>query len=191
MYNTARNGDSMRELFIAVDVETTGPIPGKYSMFEIGAVCIDFPEHEFVAQLRLTSQAYEPEALRTVNTTIAHLEATGENPQAVMERFAVWVEERRRQYDARPVLVAINAPFDWMFISYYFHVFLGHNPFGYSALDLKAYFAGRVGCAWNDANKKKMEHVYGGALHHTHHALDDARKVAELFRFMRHKKISR
>lgn len=186
MYHTLQKGNIMRELFIAVDVETTGPIPGKYSMFEIGATCIDYPEYEFVAQLGLMSDAYEPDALEAVGMTIQRLRFTGEDPIIVMKRFREWILVLTVKYNARPVLVAINAPFDWMFVAYYFHTFIGFNPFGYSALDLKAYFAGFKAVAWKDANKANMERIWGGTLPHTHHALDDARKVAELFRFMRH-----
>jgi hypothetical protein len=31
-----------------------------------------------------------------------------------------------------------NAPFDWSFVNYYFHRFTGANPFGFTALDIKA-----------------------------------------------------
>lgn len=185
MYNTLRKKNMMRELFIAVDVETTGPIPGKYSMFEIGAVCVDYPEQEFVGRLALTSFDYEPDALLAINETIEHLRVVGNDPRLVMGNFEQWVTALTVRYNAEPIFVAINAPFDWMFVAYYFQTLLGHNPFGYSALDVKAYFAGRVGCPWRDANKKNMEHVFGGILPHTHHAIDDARKVAELFRLMR------
>ena len=40
------------------------------------------------------------------------------------------------------VFVGFNAPFDWSFVNYYFHRFLGHNPFGFTAVDIKAYYMG-------------------------------------------------
>jgi DNA polymerase III epsilon subunit-like protein len=166
MYSTSGNENTMRELFIAVDVETTGPIPGKYSMFEIGATCIDMPQHEFVAHLLPISDTYDPEALSVTNTTIATLRESGEDPTVAMERFEKWVISLQKRYNARPVCVAINAPFDWMFIAYYFHTFLGRNPFGYTALDLKAYFAGRVGCTWRVTQVRKIWSIHAGAHSH-------------------------
>jgi len=106
-----------------------------------------------------------------------------------MEDLERWILGMANFHGRVPVLVAINAPFDWMFVAWYFHTFLGRNPFGYSALDLKAYFAGKESYAWCNANKRSMEAFYGGTLPHTHHALDDARKVAELFRLMKHSKL--
>ena len=182
-------GHEMRELFIAVDIESTGPIPGKYSMFEIGAVSVDFPDYDFEAKIALLNDAYELEALQATGNTILQLRTQGDTPQKVMEDFERWILRSANFHGARPVLVAINAPFDWMFVAWYFHTFLGRNPFGHSALDLKAYFAGKESCGWQQSNKRRMEQVYGGALPHTHKAIDDARKVAEIFRLMKHSKL--
>ena len=182
-------GNEMRELFIAVDVETTGPIPGKYSMYEIAAVSVDFPDYDFEARVALLHDAYEPEALEATKTTIESLRGRGEEPRKVMEDLERWILNMANFHGGVPVLVAINAPFDWMFVAWYFHTFLGRNPFGYSALDLKAYFAGKESYRWCNANKRNMEALCGGKLPHTHHALDDARKVAELFRLMQHSKL--
>lgn len=187
--NCTLKGSEMRELFIAVDVETTGPIPGKFSMFEIGAVSIDFPDYTFDAKIVLLNDAYEPEALQATNNSIDRLRTSGNDPKQVMENFERWILQSANFHNARPVFVAINAPFDWMFVAWYFHTFLGRNPFGYSALDLKAYFAGKESFRWKDSNKQNMEKVYGGTLPHTHLAIDDARKVAELFRLMQHSKL--
>lgn len=187
--NCTLKGNEMRELFIAVDVETTGPIPGKFSMFEIGAVCIEFPSESFEAKLALLGDAHEPEALQATNNSIEKLRIMSDDPKQVMENFERWILQCTEVHGGRPVLVAINAPFDWMFVAWYFHTFLGRNPFGYSALDLKAYFAGKESFRWKDSNKQNMEKVYGGTLPHTHLAIDDARKVAELFRLMQHSKL--
>jgi len=42
--------------------------------------------------------------------------------------------------NAKPIFVGLNAPFDWSFINYYFHRFIGRNPFGFTALDIKINF---------------------------------------------------
>ena len=67
-----------------------------------------------------------------------------------MTRFAAWLESVTPP-GARPVFVAFNAPFDWMFVNDYFHRFLGQNPFGHNALDMKAYYMGQSGGRWADA----------------------------------------
>ena len=189
MYIENEKVNNMRELFIAVDVETTGPIPGKYSMYEIGAVSVEFPDSDFEAKLMLLNDNYEPEALAATKTSIDQIRTMGRDPKTVMEDFERWILRSAKFHNARPVLVAINAPFDWMFVAWYFHTFLGRNPFGYSALDLKAYYAGKESCSWTLSNKRSMEARFGSILPHTHTALDDAKKVAEIFALMRHSKL--
>ena len=40
------------------------------------------------------------------------------------------------------MFVGFNASFDWSFVNWYFHKFVGTNPFGVAALDIKAYYMG-------------------------------------------------
>ena len=84
----------------------------------------------------------------------------------------------------RPIFVAFNAPFDWMFINIYFHRYLGHNPFGYSALDIKAYYMGLCQISWSDTSFRKIAAVYGEKDHLNHNALEDAVDQARLFQWM-------
>jgi len=80
--------------------------------------------------------------------------------------------------------VAFNAPFDWMFIADYFHRYLGHNPFGYKALDIKALFMGLKGIAWDETGFEKVIRHYGITHPLTHNALQDAIDQAVVFRKM-------
>ena len=77
--------------------------------------------------------------------------------------------------------MAFNAPFDWMFISDYFHRFLGHNPFGHSALDMKAFYMGLHGSSWKNTamNHVAIDYLEGGQI--SHNALEDARDQAQIF----------
>ena len=44
-----------------------------------------------------------------------------------------------------PIFLSYDAPFEWMFIDDYFQRFLGRNPFGHAALDIKTFFASLSG----------------------------------------------
>lgn len=144
------------------------------------------PEWDFRIDIApLPGAGFEQEALDAIGKTREELARPrfGYKPREAMEKFAYWIKTQSKGR-GKPVLLALNAPFDWMFIAYYFHAFLGRNPFGYSALDLKAYFMGREGVAWSKTGKSDIDLRYPNSLPHTHDALDDARKVAKQFRLM-------
>ncbi len=61
------------EVYISVDVETSGPIPGKYSMLSLGACEVGHSERSFYVELRPTSQRYEPQAMQVVGRSLADL----------------------------------------------------------------------------------------------------------------------
>lgn len=80
--------------------------------------------------------------------------------------------------------MGLNAPFDWSFINYYFHKYLGNNPFGFTAIDMKAYFMGAIGCNWKETKSSNIAATLNPRSTPNHNALDDARFQAELFRLM-------
>ena len=82
------------------------------------------------------------------------------------------------------MFVAFNAVFDWMFVNDYFHHFLGRNPFGHSALDMKAYYMGLTGARWSETALHHVAARYGCRPELTHNALADALDQAGLFREM-------
>lgn len=100
-----------------------------------------------------------------------------------MARFAKWIEDVVGA-DAMPVFVSFNAPFDWSFVNYYFHRIAGGNPFGFTALDIKALWMGRTGCSWSDTRSSRITEELRPTLHGDHDALHDARYQAELFRLI-------
>ena len=81
------------------------------------------------------------------------------------------------------MFVGFNAPFDWMFVADYFWRYLGRNPFGVSALDLKSMYMGLSGTGrWADTRKVHISERLDINLEPTHNALDDARDQARLAR---------
>jgi hypothetical protein len=154
-----------------VDVESDGPIPGDYSMISIGAIVVQkdlVMAPTFYGQLRPISDRYVPEALAVSGHT---REQTLEfnDPRVVMERFNSWVQQNGGQ---RPMFISDNNGFDWMFCCWYFHHFLGHNPFGHSSTNLGSMYKGMV----RDVSKN-FKHLR--KTRHTHNPVDDARGNAE------------
>ncbi len=172
-----------REVFISVDVETAGPIVGEHSMLTVGACLVCQPEISFSIMLKPISDKSVAAALEVTGLTLAQAEKDGLAPVEAMSRFAAWVGKNTPK-DGMPVFVGLNAPFDWGFVNYYFLKYLGANPFGFTALDIKALFMGVMGCAWRETKSSAIDKVVNPTLKGNHDALHDARYQAELFKLV-------
>jgi DNA polymerase III epsilon subunit-like protein len=168
------------ETYISVDVEAAGPNPGLYSLLAIGACAVFEPQETFYVELQPVNEVSTPEALAVSGLSLEQLRENGLPPAEAMTRFAAWVEQVTGP--RRPVFVALNAPFDWMFVNDYLHRFLGRNPFGHNALDIKALYMGLTGADWEETYLEAMAKHYNLDLKLTHHALQDALDQAEVFR---------
>jgi DNA polymerase III epsilon subunit-like protein len=175
-------GVTDREVLISVDVEASGPSPSTGCLVAIGACRVDDPDVGFYVELvPIPGVPWHADAEAVHGLSPTYLAQYGGAPEAAMARFADWIAEAAG--DARPVMVGFNATFDWMFVADYFHRFLGRNPFGISAMDLKAVYLGRFHVPnWSETTKRHVTQRLPVALPHTHNALDDARMQAELAR---------
>jgi len=160
--------------YIIVDVESDGPIPAEFSMVCFGAVLFDHGlDTAFYGQTRPISDRFIPESLAVSGFSREQHLGFAE-PKAVMESFAQWLEQHSK---GRPIFVSDNLAFDWQFINYYFHRFLGRNPFGFSGRRIGDLYAGLV----KDASKATEWKKYRVTAH-THNPVDDARGNAEALR---------
>nr|WP_294863787.1 3'-5' exonuclease [uncultured Pseudogulbenkiania sp.] len=171
------------EIYISIDVETTGPIPGEYSLLSIGA-CLAFePERTFYCELKPINSNFVPEALQVSGLSLDELAQTGLSPSDAMKAFTNWLSTVVGP-NQTAVFVGFNAPFDWSFVNYYFHRFWSGNPFGFTALDIKALYMGATGCRWSDTRSSKMNERLKPTLIGTHNALLDAQYQAEIFQLI-------
>ncbi len=169
------------EVYISVDVETSGPSPSRYSLLAIGACVALEPTKTFSVELQPVTDDFLPAALEVSGLSLDHLRAHGLPPEQAMRAFAAWLAEAAPA--GHPVFVGLNAPFDWMFVADYFHRFLGENPFGHKALDIKALYMGRNRTSWAATSFAGMTaHLGQEQTSLTHDALEDALAQADLFR---------
>jgi DNA polymerase III epsilon subunit-like protein len=166
------------EIFVSVDVETSGPSPRDYALLSIGACLVDRPEHSFYVELVPTTDNAVPEALAVSGLSLAELARTGVEPEAALLQLEEWLGE----LPGPPIFVAFNAAFDWMFVEDYFRRFLGRNPFGHAALDIKAYYMGLADSTWAQTSMRFLSPLYLDGQPLEHNALSDARDQAKLFR---------
>jgi ribonuclease T len=177
-----------REVFISVDVETAGPIPGEFSLLTVGATLVDDEAKSFSCALKPINRNADPKALEVTGLSIDELERTGLPPRDAMLQLKTWVDEVAG-LDGVPIFVGFNAAFDWSFINYYFHKFLGENPFGFAALDIKSFYMGAVGSSWRETRSSEIAKRLSPRRHSgDHDALHDAKYQAELFRLARQRR---
>lgn len=161
--------------YIMVDIESDGPIPGDYSMIALGAIVVDEPlDTTFFAQIRPISDRYVPEALAVSGYSRAETLLFGEATQAMTD-FAAWISQVSKD---RPIFISDNNGFDWMFVCWYFHHFLGKNPFGFSSQNLGSLYKGMVKDTF-----KNFKHLR--KTPHTHHPVDDARGNAQALLYLK------
>ena len=166
---------------IVVDVETAGPNPSSYALLSIGACTLAEPQQTFYIELSPVSMAYKRSAVRISGLSLEKLSEKGTPPRRAMQQFAEWVAEVLPA-GAAPLFTAFNAPFDWMFVSDYFHRYLGRNPFGHKALDIKAFYMGQRSVTWAETSLQEIRKHYNYGKPLSHHALQDAVDSAVLFR---------
>ena len=155
--------------YFMVDVESDGPIPGDYSMICFGAVIVE-PKltRTFYGKLRPISERWVPEALAVSGYSREETERF-DDPKEVMCQFAQWIAQESK---GRSFFVSDNNGFDWQFINWYFHHFVGENPFGFSSMNLGSLYKGLVRDTF-----KNFKHLR--RTKHTHNPVDDAMGNAE------------
>ena len=168
------------EAYVSVDVETSGPNPSDYDMLAIGACLVENPECGFYIELQPVTGNAIPGSLAISDLSLENLRVNGVPPVQALRRFEAWLHTAVSA-EQRPVFVALNAPFDWMFVNDYFHRYLKYNPFGHSALDIKAFYMGLAGTRWARTSMRYLATRYLEGRKLTHNALQDAQDQAEVF----------
>jgi ribonuclease T len=168
------------ETFISVDIEAAGPISSQYALLSIGACTLTNPRRTFYAELVPDKDLADPVAMQVHGLDLQRLAKEGLPPEEALERFASWLAQVVPA-GCSPVMVAFNAPFDWMFINDYFIRCLGTNPFGHSAVDIKAVYLGASGKSWAETSGSHLHKLYDNGSKLSHNALDDAISQAVIF----------
>jgi hypothetical protein len=180
-----------REIYISADIETDGPVPGKYSMLSFGLAAVatydgrsverlDARAHAAYWELRPVTESFDPEALSVNGLDRNRLRRTGQAPADAMRAASDWVSAVAA--DCKPVLVAYPVAFDWLFLHWYFEMYAGGSPFGHgSCLDIRSLYVGASGSTFAGSSKRHIPKRLQPRAAHTHHALDDAIEQGQLF----------
>jgi DNA polymerase III alpha subunit (gram-positive type) len=177
-----------KEIFVSTDIETDGPCAGLNSMLSFGSVafCIENDKYKelskFYANLQLLPDAKPDEGtMEFWSKNQEAYELTRKNlqtPQDAMNKYHSWLTD----LPGTPVFVGYPATFDFGFIYYYLHRFVGHSPFSFSALDIKTFAMAIMQTPYRKSTKRNMpKRWFDKNTKHTHHALDDATEQGMLF----------
>ena len=157
-----------REIFVAVDVEADGPIPGPYSMLSLGMAVAGHPDLTFYTELKPISEDFVPEALAISGLDRDRLRREAPTAEEAMAAAKAWVDGLRPH--GRPVFLAAPAVWDGMYVHWYFTRFTGGNPFGRTGagVDLRSYWMGRTGGDWSRTHQAAIKEVVGRDRHAAH-----------------------
>lgn len=176
-----------RELYISTDIEADGPIPGPHSMLSFASVAFDDDGHELGSFSRnlvtLPGAAGAAETMKWWATQPDAWQACRDGvvePAVAMADYVTWLDA----LPGKPVFVGYPVAFDFLFVHWYLHRFVGRSPFSHSALDMKTLAMALLGAPhrYRDATKRNMpRRWFPPDLKHSHVALDDAREQGQLF----------
>lgn len=157
--------------YIVVDVESDGPSPANHSMVCFGAVLVCDTTKTFYGQTKPISDKYIPDAL-AVSGFSRNEHLMFDDPKEVMEAFEEWVLQVS---DGKPTFISDNQAFDWQWINFYFHKYLGRNPFGFYGRRIGDLYCGIMKDASKNAEWKRRYRK----TKHSHHPVADAKGNAE------------
>lgn len=175
---------SRREIYVSTDIEADGPIPGPHSMLSFASAAYTAEKDlvgTFTANLEtLPGASGHPDTMAWWGSQPAAWAACRVEPRApeiVMPQYVAWLAT----LPGKPVFVAYPAAFDFMFVTWYLHRFVGRSPFSHAALDVKTLAMAVLGTKFHETARHAMPRRWFDPLPHTHVALDDALAQGALF----------
>ena len=177
-----------QEIYVSVDIESDGPIPGPHSMLSLGAAAFtdagDMLGTFSVNLETLPGAEGDPETMSWWAGRPSAWEASREgkvSPEEGMRSFVAWVDS----LGGKPVFVGYPATFDFGFVYWYMLRFVGRSPFSFSGLDIKSYAMAKLGMSFRQTVERNFPSRWLQDLpEHTHVAVDDAIEQGLLFMAM-------
>lgn len=169
---------SIKTIYVSIDIESDGPCPGLHSMLALGAYAFrtdsDWSD-TFTANLYPFEGAIQdPSTMQFWAGQPAAWEALQKervHPRIAMQEFGAWIDELKKQGGV--LAVAWPAGFDFSFVYWYSHWFLGKSPLGFTCFDIKSYAIGKLRLPYKGTGKRNLKEFLPTSTH-THIALDDA-----------------
>ena len=175
------------QIFVSVDIEADGPIPGYNSMLSFGAAAFD-EDGKLISTF--TRNLYPIEGgVQNVDTmewwskqpkAWAECRTDLQDPLIAMDLFNRWI----RTLPGSPVFIGYPTGFDFTFMYWYMIRFTKYSPFSFSAIDIKTYACAMLKTPFRETAKRSFPKRWFSNRPHTHKALDDAIEQGEMFMAM-------
>ena len=133
----------MNEVYVSIDIEADGPLPGMNSMLQLGASAFDASGRRItglsVNLKRLRGATQNPDTMAWWKKQGDAYEKTRVGAIAPSEAAALFGGWLSLLKPSSPICVAFPAAFDWPFINYYLTRFKVRHPLNYACIDLKSF----------------------------------------------------
>lgn len=168
------------DVFISIDIECDGPIPGPHSMISLASAAFDNDGRilgTFEANLKpLVGANPHPDTMKDFWAKFPEAwKRSTENPkdpEDVMKAYDAWVKDLPGT-EKRAVCSPVG--FDFTFVYWYLVRFVGTSCLDFKAIDIRSYLSGMMGSAYQFSGKMNWKPRWkDNRFSHTHVALDDA-----------------
>lgn len=173
------------EVYVSVDIEATGPIPGPFSMLSIGAAAYTV-DGKFLGSFEvnleeLPGALMDPGTQKFWDEHPTAWEISRRNtvqPDVGMQKFSDWLAT----LPGKPVFCAYPLGFDFTFVYWYFMNFLNQCPFSFSGLDMKTYAMALLKTPYRETVKRNYppQLLKQTDNAHPHVAIADAKEQGEM-----------
>lgn len=183
------------DIYVCVDIETDGPVPGKNNMLSLAAAAYRLNKNpdgtlyktlvsSFTVNLRDVPGCV-PDDLTIREFWGKNLEAWAVamrnrvEPRVGLQDFVNWCDCLHGQLNGEIIFAAYPLAFDYMWVTHYLRMYDIDSPFGFRSLDIKSLAMGfRVatgtGSGFTGWSRDDLPCAFFDDLPHTHIALDDA-----------------
>jgi len=173
-------------MYISTDVETNGAIPGIHAMLSLASVAFDEEGNErdsFTINLHeLEGSCADEKTMRWWSDNSEAYAQTRQKcvpPDVAMTHYYDWLMGLKSY--GKLVFIAYPVAFDFMWVSWYLHRFIGQSPLGHNGIDIRSYAMALFKKSYSDSGKEHYPREWFDNLTLTHRAIDDARMQGRMF----------
>lgn len=176
--------NARQEIYVSVDIEADGPIPGPHSMLSLGSAAFQ-PDKTLISTFSANLETLpgadaDPRTMHWWQQFPEAWKASRDGarpPKEVMHDYLTWLNA----LPGTPVFVGWPAAWDFMWVYWYLVHFTNQRPFGECAIDSRSYAMAMRKTSFLKTGKHYLPKRWFEERPHTHVALDDALEQGVMF----------